>query len=72
MNTLENVFNGQPNAKTANPQLNQQQQNIVMQLMTMGEEQRAQIIVDALNRQGITTKEQLENLIKNTRRGFRL
>lgn len=66
MNGLQNIFNGQPSAKSANTQLNPQQQNIVMQLMTMGEEQRAQVIADALNRQGIT-KEQFENLIKNSR-----
>ena len=60
MNTLQNMFKGRPNANTAN-------NNIFMQFMSMNEEQRAQIIADALNKQGITTREQLENLIKNTK-----
>lgn len=68
MNGLQNIFNGQPSAKATNMQLNPQQQNIVMQLMTMGEEQRAQVIADALNKQGITSKEKLENFIKNLKR----
>ena len=66
MNGLQNIFNTQPSAKSTNMQLNPQQQNMFLQLMAMSEQDRAQIIVDALNKQGITTKEQLENLIKNT------
>lgn len=61
MNTLQNMFNGQPNA-------NMQHQNIIMQLMSMNEEKRAEKIAEILNQNGITTKEQLENLIKNARK----
>lgn len=67
MNTLQNMFNEQPNANTENGQLNPQQQNIFRQLMSMNEEKRAQIIADTLNKQGIT-KEQFENFIKNSRK----
>ena len=61
MNALQNMFNGQPNA-------NMQHQNIIMQLMSMNEEKRAEKIAEILNQNGITTKEQLENLIKNARK----
>ena len=61
MNNLQNMFKNQPN-------VNMKNNNIFMQLMTMGEEERAQIIADALNKQGITSKEQLENFIKKFRR----
>ena len=42
MNTLQNMFNGQPNA-------NMQHQNIIMQLMSMNEEKRAEKIAEILN-----------------------
>ncbi len=59
MNTLQNMFNTQPNA-------NMQGNNIIAQLMGMNEEQRAEKIAEILNQRGIT-KQQLENLIKNSR-----
>lgn len=60
MNTLQNMFKGQPNANMAN-------NNIIMQFMSMNEQQRAEKLAEILNQRGIT-KEQLENLIKNARR----
>ena len=60
MNNLQNMFKGQPNA-------NMQGNNIFMQLMSMNEEKRAETIAEILNKSGITSKEQLENLIKNAR-----
>ena len=59
MNNLQNMLNTQPNA-------NNKQQNVVMQLMSMNEEERAGKIAEILNQKGIT-KSQLENLIKNAR-----
>ena len=60
MNTLQNMFKNQPNANMAN-------NNIIMQFMSMNEQQRAEKLAEILNQRGIT-KEQLENLIKNARR----
>lgn len=68
MNGLQNIFNTQPSAKPTNVQLNPQQQNVFMQLMGMNEEKRAEVVAQILNQSGITSKEQLQNLIKNTRR----
>lgn len=59
MNTLQNIFKGQPNANMGN-------NNIFMQFMSMNEEQRAEKLAEILNQRGIT-KTQLENLIKNAR-----
>ena len=59
MNTLQNMFKGQPNVNMAN-------NNIFMQFMSMNEEQRAEKLAEILNQRGIT-KAQLENLIKNAR-----
>ena len=59
MNTLQNMFKGQPNANMRN-------NNIFMQFMSMNEEQRAEKLAEILNQRGIT-KAQLENLIKNAR-----
>lgn len=61
MNRLQNMFNAQPNA-------NKQGNNIFMQLMGMNEEKRAETIAKILNQSGITSKEQLENLLKNAQR----
>ena len=66
MNTLQNIFNGQLGANSANMPINGAQQNIIMQLMGMNEQQRAEKIAEILNQRGIT-KEQLENLIKNAK-----
>ena len=60
MNTLQNMFKNQPNANMVN-------NNIIMQFMSMNEQQRAEKLAEILNQRGIT-KEQLENLIKNARR----
>lgn len=67
MNTLQNIFKSQPNQNINNIPLNSQQKNIVMQLMGMNEEKRAETIAEILNKQGIT-KEQLQNIIKNFKR----
>ena len=64
MNTLQNMFNSQSHANSANLPLNQSQKNIIMQFMSMDEEKRAEKIAEILNQQGIT-KSQLENIIKN-------
>ena len=61
MNRLQNMFNAQPNA-------NKQGNNIFMQLMGMSEEKRAEKIAQLLNQNGITSKEQLENLLRNAQR----
>ncbi len=66
MNGLQNIFNGQPGVNSANMPINGQQQNIIMQLMGMNEQQRAEKLAEILNQRGIT-KEQLENLIKNAK-----
>lgn len=60
MNTLQNMFKNQPNANMKN-------NNIFMQLMSMNEEKRAETIAEILNKNGITSKEMLQNLIKNAR-----
>lgn len=60
MNTLQNMFKTQPNA-------NMQGGNIIAQLMSMNEEKRAETIAEILNKNGITSKEMLQNLIKNTK-----
>lgn len=60
MNTLQNMFKSQPST-------NMQQQNIIMQFMSMNEQQRAEKLAEILNQKGIT-KEQLENLIKNAKK----
>lgn len=60
MNTLQNMFNNKPNANMKN-------NNIFMQLMSMNEEKRAETIAEILNKNGITSKEMLQNLIKNTK-----
>lgn len=67
MNTLQNMFNEQPNANTEKRQFTPEQKNIFMQIMSMNDEQKAQIIADTLNKQGIT-REQFENFIKNSRK----
>ena len=67
MNTLQNMFKGQSNSNTEDRQFTPEQKNIFMQLMSMNDEQKAQIIADTLNKQGIT-KEQFENFIKNSRK----
>lgn len=68
MNTLQNIFNGRPNANMTPSQimskLNPQQKNIVMEFLGMSEEERAEKIAKLLNEKGIT-KTQLENIIKN-------
>lgn len=64
MNTLENMFKTQPSDKYTQMPLNQQQKNIVLQFMSMNEEDRAEKIAQILNEKGIT-KTQLENIIKN-------
>ena len=67
MNRLQNIFKSQPNANTANRQFTPQQKNIFMQIMFMNDEQKAQVVADVLNKQGITSKEQFENFIKNSK-----
>ena len=47
MNTLQNMFKGQPNANMGN-------NNIFMQFMSMNEEQRAEKLAEILNKRGIT------------------
>lgn len=64
MNTLQNMFKSQSSDKYTKMPLNSQQNNIVMQFMSMNEEQRAEKIAEILNQKGIT-KEQLQNIIKN-------
>ena len=64
MNTLQNMFKSQPSVNMGNMPLNAQQNNIVMQFMSMNEEQRAEKLAEILNQKGIT-KEQLQNIIKN-------
>lgn len=60
MNNLQNMFKNQPN-------VNMKNNNIFMQLMSMNEEKRAETIAEILNKNGITSKEMLQNLIKNTK-----
>ena len=51
MNTLQNMFKGQSNSNTEDRQFTPEQKNIFMQLMSMNDEQKAQIIADTLNKQ---------------------
>lgn len=67
MNTLQNIFKGQSNANTENRQFTPEQKNIFLKIMSMNDEEKAQLIADSLNKQGIT-KEQFENFIKNSKR----
>ena len=64
MNTLQSLFNGQPNFNQMMSKMNQEQKNIIFEFMGMSEEKRAEKIAEILNQKGIT-KEQLENIIKN-------
>lgn len=67
MNKLEKVFNEQPGVNVNDAQLNPQHKNVFIQLMSMNEEKRAKVIVEILKSNGINSKEQLDNLIKNTK-----
>ncbi len=74
MSTLQNLFNKQPQANGGNihsnqimSRLNPEQKNIVIELMRMPEQERAEKLAQILNQNGIT-KTDLENLVNRFRR----